>query len=92
MNIISDLETDIAEIVFFTSAFATHYSIYVYECQQGNYSHKDAKEAFSRAKACASMSVSLCHEMGLDPSVVCGEQVDFIKTHEAAARRLYTGR
>lgn len=87
MTIINKMETSVADIVFFTSAFTAHYNIYINECNKPSrsYSHKACSDAFDRAKSYAKMAISTCEDLGLDSAKVCREQYDFLSSYKAAA-------
>mgnify|MGYP005990036241 CR=1 FL=1 len=83
MTIIKQIESGVQDIVYHTSAFTEHYTHYVNESDKPSkqYRHSFADAAFCRARKNAEYAISLCEELGLDPAVVCRDQVNFMGSY-----------
>jgi len=83
MTIIKQIESGIQDIVYYTSAFTEHYTVYITEANKSSkqYRHSFADAAFRRAHKNAQYAISVCQELGLDPAVVCRDQVNFMDSY-----------
>lgn len=84
MSIIKKIEAGVQDIVYYTSAFTEHYTHYITECNKPSkqYRHSFADAAFRRAHKSANYAISVCEELGLDPAVVCRDQVNFMDSYK----------
>ncbi len=80
MKIINEIEFGVADIVFYTSAFAEHYAVYITEANKssGSYDYEACTAAFDRAKDYAKLAILTCEDLGLNPAVVCKDVVSFM--------------
>ena len=87
MTIIKQIESGVQDIVYYTSAFTEHYTHYITECNKPSkqYRHSFADAAFRRAHKSAQYAISVCQELGLDPAVVCRDQVNFMDSYKDKA-------
>lgn len=91
MTIIKQIESSVHDIVQYTSAFTEHYTKYIAESNKPSkrYNKEMADTAFRRAHKNAQFAITACLELGLDPALVCMDQVNFMSSYfdKAAAKR-----
>ena len=87
MTIINNIQSVASDLVYFTSAFTEHYTYYIAECNKPSkdYDHVVATQRFDRAASYARMAISTCEDAGLDPKVVCKDQINFVDSYKVAA-------
>ena len=87
MKNIKEIEFGIQNIVHHTSSFAEHYMTYCIEEHKpsSEYNQELASAAFKFAYESAKDAIYVCEALGLDPVIVCRDEVWFMEKHENKA-------
>lgn len=87
MKNIKEIEFGIQNIVHHTSSFAEHHMTYCIEAHKpsSQYNRELADAAFKFAYKSAKDAIYVCEALGLDPKIICIDQVWFMEKYENKA-------
>lgn len=83
-TIIETLETGIADLVYYSVNFTEAYTQYREQANKSSkeYNSYDAEQCLVRAGRYAKMGIDTAKELGLDPSKVCGDCMNFAQSYK----------
>lgn len=83
-TIIETLETGIADLVCYNVNFTESYTQYVEQANKSSkeYSSYDAEQCITRAGRYTKMAIDTAKDLGLDPSKVCKDCINFAEAYK----------
>jgi len=82
--LLSSLQTAMADMVYYTSAYTEMYTLYVQEANKSSseYNKKRADYFFHNSDSKARRAIQYALDLGLDPEVVCKDCVNFFDSYK----------